>query len=141
VRCYVCTSSNADSTACADVAGTREHLTQKHVSCGALRAVQFVQPHNRPSGMFQGFEVCSHLLQMVCFCDNNWWPGIGCRSVPTAADGGDPLDFPLPLACPFDSLFIAQVLQRSAHRCADISASLRLQAAALLLELGQVFTW
>jgi hypothetical protein len=62
---------------------------------------------------FQGFEVCSRLLQMVCFCDSNWWPGTGCRSVPTAADGGDPLDFPLPFACPFDSLFVAQVLQQS----------------------------
>jgi hypothetical protein len=49
-----------------------------------------------------------HVLQMACFCDNNWWPGTGCRSVPTAEDGADPHDFPLPFACPFDNLFIAQ---------------------------------
>lgn len=77
---------------------------------------------------------------MVCFCDNNWWPGTGCRSVPTAADGGDPLDFPLPFACPFDSLFIAQVPQQSTHRYADISASLCLVFAALL-QLDRVHIW
>lgn len=54
-------------------------------------------------------------LQMVCFCDNNWWPETDCRSTPTTEDGGSPDDFPLPFACPADFAFAAEVTVIEVH--------------------------